>query len=372
MDFFQQQDAARRNTSYLVAVFILAVLVIIVLLYAVIGLFITYLTLEGGGDPAEVLLNPALLLGVPVGVIAIVGLGTGYKVVQLAATGGGGVASSLGGRLLPPDATDPVERKILNVVEEMSIASGVPVPDVYLLDRDASINAFAAGWRSDAAVVGVTRGAVERLTRDELQGVMAHEFSHVLNGDMRLNLRLIGIVHGILVIGLIGYYIMRVTGRGAVYRSSNRRNNAGGQLAMLALGAAIFVIGYAGMFAARLIKAAVSRQREYLADASAVQFTRNPDGIAGALSKIGGASEGSRLASPNVEQASHLLFAQGLSLSSLLATHPPLRERIRRLQPSWDGNYARPQPPVAPTPQPRAPRPAGRLQERIDRARRQR
>lgn len=340
MDFFQQQDAARRNTTYLVVVFVVAVFAIIVALYVAIGAFAIYMASDGGPDPLSILLHPALLLGVPLGVITVVALGTGYKTAALAATGGAGVARSLGGRPLAPDTTDPVERRILNVVEEMSIASGVPVPDVYLLD-DQAINAFAAGWRTDSAVVGVTRGAAERLTRDELQGVMAHEFSHVLNGDMRLNLRLIGVVHGILVIGLIGYYIMRMVASGSSNRrrSSNKDGGGNAGLALLALGGAIFVIGYAGVFAGRLIKAAVSRQREYLADASSVQFTRNPDGIGGALAKIGGAGTGSRLASPHVEQASHLLFAQGLNLSSLLATHPPLQERIRRVLPSWDGRF---------------------------------
>jgi Zn-dependent protease with chaperone function len=246
----------------------------------------------------------------------------------------------LGGRLLDPGTTDPDERRLLNVVEEMSIASGTPVPPVYLLPDD-SVNAFAAGFSPSDAIIGVTRGCMQLLSRDELQGVIAHEFSHILNGDMRLNIRLIGVLHGILMISLVGYFIFRsvaLAGRGSRRRDGK---GGGGVLAILLLGVLLMVIGYVGVFFGRLIKSAVSRQREFLADASSVQFTRNPDGIAGALRKIGGLSSGSRISSPHAESASHMFFenALGAPFLGLLATHPPLAVRIKRIDPTFDGTF---------------------------------
>jgi Zn-dependent protease with chaperone function len=269
------------------------------------------------------------------------------------------VAEQLGGRLISPDTTDLSERTLMNVVEEMAIASGTPVPPVYLLEHEDGINAFAAGFTPSEAVIGVTRGAAERLSRDELQGVIAHEFSHILNGDMRLNIRLIGLLHGILLIGMIGYFILRMTafsgGRG---RRSSR--DSGNPLPLLAIGAGLAVVGFFGTFFGNLIKAAVSRQREFLADAAAVQFTRHPAGIAGALKKIGGASAGSSIRSPNAPEASHMFFGRATSgLSALFSTHPPLPTRIRRIEPGWDGEFLESAPaPAATAPAP-PPRPQG-------------
>jgi hypothetical protein len=214
----------------------------------------------------------------------------------------------------------------------MAIASGTPVPPVYLFNEEG-INAFAAGYSPSDAVIGVTRGAIRKLSRDELQGVIAHEFSHILNGDMRLNIRLIGILHGILLLGLIGYYLLR----SSAYSSRGSKKNGGA----LALGLGLVVIGFAGTFFGNLIKAAVSRQREFLADASAVQFTRNPDGIGGALVRIGADSVGSALANPNSAEISHALFSQGFTsfFGGLFATHPPLAVRIRKIKPDWDGKF---------------------------------
>jgi Zn-dependent protease with chaperone function len=243
------------------------------------------------------------------------------------------VAQGLGGTLVSHDARDPGRRKLVNVVEEMAIASGVPVPEIYLLEREPGINAFAAGFTPGDAAIGVTRGCVERLDRDELQGVIAHEFSHILKGDMRLNMRLMGILFGILLIGVVGEGLLRSTFRGRRVRHvSSRRRGGGGGLAVVAVGAALMLIGYIGVFFGRLIKAGVSRQREFLADASAVQFTRHPEGIAGALKKIGGFAEGSRVHAHRAEEVSHMLFgARKPSFTSLLATHPPLVERIRAI-----------------------------------------
>ncbi len=253
----------------------------------------------------------------------------------------------------------------MNVVEEMAIAAGTPVPPVYLLENEEGINAFAAGHSPNDAVVGVTRGCVQTLSRDELQGVIAHEFSHILNGDMRLNLRLMGVLFGILLIGLTGYILLRSTSSYRV-RVNDRDDDRGGRNVLPLIGLALYVIGYVGVFFANLIKAAVSRQREFLADASAVQFTRNPDGIAGALKKIGALSAGSAVREPRAAEASHMFFGNAGSagqLFGLLETHPPLVERIRRLDPAFDGDFSkvrleppgdRPSPSPAPDRRPRA------------------
>ncbi|MDO8344510.1 MAG: M48 family metalloprotease, partial [Cellvibrio sp.] len=187
------------------------------------------------------------------------------------------------------------------------------------------------------AVIGITRGCIHALSRDELQGVIAPEFSHIFHGDMRINMRLISLLHGILVIGLIGEFLMRTAGNRSMRRSSKDNSPA----AILALGLGLLIIGYSGIFFGNLIKAAVSRQREFLADASAVQFTRNPDGIAGALKKIGGSSHGSQLQNEHAAEFSHMYFGQGVkSFFTLMATHPPLEDRIKRIQPNWNGEFA--------------------------------
>ncbi len=345
MDFFDHQERARRKTGRLVLMFIAAVLGIIALTYLAVAVgFMLLHGQQGGGPdtgPAPTLWNPMLLVTIGGAVIFIVACGSLFKTSQLAA-GGRVVAESLGGRLLDSGATDPGERKLLNVVEEMAIASGVPVPNVYVMDSEQGINAFAAGFGPEDAVIGVTRGCVDLLDRDELQGVIAHEFSHILNGDMRLNIRLIGVLFGILVIGLIGRIVlssMRFAGTGR--SRSNNKNGGGAILVILGIALALMVIGYMGYFFGGLIKSAVSRQREFLADASAVQFTRYPDGISSALKKIGGYSFGSRLLNPRAEEVSHMFFGQGVasSLGGLGATHPPLGQRIQRIQPDWDGLF---------------------------------
>lgn len=331
MDFFASQQQARRRTALLCVYFVLAVLAIAAALYAVgIGCLLYY---EARISPWQ----PEVALGVLLFTLVVVGCGSLYKTTLLAA-GGKVVAESLGGRLVHPASTDPLERRLLNVVEEMAIASGVPVPPVYLLAGEQGINAFAAGFTPSDAVVGVTRGTIELLSRDELQGVIAHEFSHILNGDMRLNIRLMGLLHGILLIALIGYVLMRTGGRSSSAVGSESKKG-GNPLPLIGL--ALYIIGYVGVFFGHLIKAAVSRQREYLADASAVQFTRNPEGIAGALKKIGGLVFGSRLKNERAEEASHLYFANGLAEAwfALLATHPPLADRVRRIDPRFDGAF---------------------------------
>jgi Zn-dependent protease with chaperone function len=347
MNFFEAQARARRRTGWLLMLFTLAVASLIILTN-----LLVMVVVAGSRDPNQLLATGILanfdwgLFGtVTVGTLVVIGFGSAYKMAELSG-GGHVVAEMLGGRLVPRNSADPAERRLLNVVEEMAIAAGTPVPPVYLLDEEA-INAFAAGLTANDAVIAVTRGTLDALDRDELQGVIAHEFSHIFNGDMRMNIRLMGVLHGILLIGLAGYYLLRATRHIGSSRSSRGGGNIG--LAILVLGLGLLVIGYAGFFFGQWIKATVSRQREYLADASAVQFTRNRDGIAGALKKIGGSVMGSLLESPSARQYSHAYFSTGVSgfLESLLATHPPLEKRIRQIDPRWDGKFVTPKPPAS-------------------------
>ncbi|MHC4937728.1 MAG: M48 family metallopeptidase [Planctomycetota bacterium] len=345
MDFFTSQDRARRNTGLLVVLYAAAVVAVIVAVYIVIWFLLVYMQGEGERLP---LWQPELMAYICGGTLIVVAAGTAFKLIELSA-GGAVVAEALGGRRLEPGSRDPVERKVLNVVEEMAIASGMAVPDVYMLDHESRINAFAAGKEVDEAVIGVTRGCVEQLSRDELQGVIAHEFSHILHGDMKLNLRLVGVLHGILVIGLIGSILMR----NAMYVGSSRSRDDGRvRLAIIVLGLALIIVGSMGTFFGRLIQAAVSRQREFLADASAVAFTRNPDGIAGALKRIGATQHGARISNAHVAEYRHMYFGAGMSeMFGALATHPPLEKRIRRIQPNWNGAFPAPRV-VEPEPEP--------------------
>ena len=331
MDFFEQQDRARRNSSRLVILLVLAVITLIGTTTLVIA--IAWQVYQYGNYSLQAL-SHELLVSVALVVVGVVLLGWAFKAMQLRA-GGKVVAERLGGRLLNLQPQGVHEQRVLNVVEEMALAAGTPVPPVYLLE-EPSINAFAAGLRPENAVIGVTRGAIEKLSRDELQGVIAHEFSHILHGDMRLNTRLVAVLHGILLLGLIGELVLRGGShtRHAPRSSSNDKGKGNAVALVMVVGLALLIIGYAGTFFGNLIKAAVSRQREFLADASAVQYTRNPDGIAGALKKLGG---GSQIEAGHAAEYSHMYFGQGLALSKMMATHPPLEERIRRIDPSWDG-----------------------------------
>lgn len=340
MDFFEAQARAKRRTNRLVVLFALAVLGTITASYVAAVLIVRT---AGGShrhayyDESPTLLywDPTIFAGVAVATLAVVGLASLYKWSQMR-QGGSAIAELVGGRRIDPHTTNLHERRLLNVVEEMAIASGTPVPAVYVLDEEPAINAFAAGLTTSDAVVAVTRGTLEKLTRDELQGVIGHEFSHILNGDMRLNVKLAAIVFGILVIGLVGRGILYGLGRGRV-RGGGKKGN--GVAVILAIGVALLLIGYVGYFFGRLIQAAVSRQREFLADASAVQFTRNPAGLSGALKKIGGYALGSALTDQHASEIGHFFFAQGFTsfFGGLWATHPPLDERLRAIDPRWDG-----------------------------------
>lgn len=317
--FFDRQAAARRSSRRLVLLFGIAVLAVLVAVNLVVLFLLGGLSTEpGSGAPGPIILTTSLL------VLAVIGGAVLVKQAQLR-KGGSHVAEALGGARVTEDARDPQLRRLRNVVEEMAIAAGVPVPAVYVLEHEDGINAFAAGHSASDAAVAVTRGALDRLNRDELQGVIAHEFSHILNGDMRLNLQLMGWLFGLLVLAIVGQRLMRSA-------SLSRDRNAGGAVMF---GLALFALGYIGVFFGHLIKAAVSRQREYLADASAVQFTRQTQGLAGALKKIAAVPQGSRLHSADAEDVSHMLFAHGLR-SRLFATHPPVLRRIAALEPGFD------------------------------------
>ncbi len=332
MQFFEHQDQARGRTTLLVALFILAVLLIGTLTGSA-----THFILAADRAPGEPLSDNhySLVATATILTFGIILLGSAYRMAQLSG-GGSKVAEALGGTLVTAQSPDLLERRLVNIVEEMAIAAGLPVPPVYVMRSELGINAFAAGWSPDDAVIGVTRGALEALKRDQLQGVIAHEFSHILNRDCALNMRLMGVLHGIVVISIIGRIVMHL-GSGSQHRSTRRNDGA---VQFFIVGLAIWLLGSFGVFIARIIQAAVSRQREYLADASAVQFTRNPDGIAGALATIG--SQSSALVSPHGSEASHMLIGEPSARNFLgaLASHPPLFDRISRILPRWNGDFS--------------------------------
>jgi len=341
MDFFSAQEAARKQTTLMISLFALAVLLLVVLT----NLFLMAAMAIAGAEPdtghlpgAETFLRQFSWLrffAVGAAVAVVIMLGSLFRSWTMG-RGGKAVAEMMGGSLVNQNSADADHRRLLNIVEEIAIASGTQVPLVYVMQNEPGINAFAAGITTGDAAIVVTRGCLSQLNRAELQGIIAHEFSHILNGDMRLNMRLIGILFGILMLGLIGRFLMRFSG------SSRSSSKQGSGLPLIALGAGLFILGYAGTFIGNLIKASVSRQREYLADASAVQFTRDPDGIGGALIRIGALQNGSLLRNADAAEFSHTFFSEGVrnNFLSLLATHPPLKQRILRILPRWDGSFS--------------------------------
>ena len=345
MDFFERQQQAKKKTGYLVFLFGVAVLLISLLNHLLVA---TVLGASGAteGDMefgTSAYTDPELAGLVFMGTFVVIGIAGLFRRMQLSG-GGSSVAAMMGGRLVNIATTDPDERKLMNVVEEMAIAAGVPVPEVYVMDGEAGINAFAAGYTLDDAVIGVTDGCMRRLSRDELQGVIAHEFSHILNQDMKLNLRLVAVIYGLIALAVIGRVLLQIgfySSHGRSRRSSEN-GGGGGALAIGVVGLGLMATSGLGILMGNLIKSAVSRQREYLADSSAVQYTRNPEGLAGALKKIGAMATGSRLLTPHAEEASHMFFGNGMRESwfSFTATHPPLLDRILLLEPSFDGDFS--------------------------------
>ncbi len=330
MDFFARQAATRRQSRWMVFLFLAAVAAIVIAIDLVVVTAVAILSVKDGGLLATQDLSlshyPAAVVLTSVVVIGTIGISSLVRTVSLSA-GGSKVAEQLGGTRVGADTTDPLRQRLRNVVEEMAIASGVPVPQIYVLEREPGINAFAAGYSPANAAITVTRGALVNLNRDELQGVIAHEFSHVLNGDMRLSTRLIGLLFGLTVIAMIARLVLRHGPR------SGGRKGGGGVAVIFLAALVVLALGWIGLFFGRLIQAAVSRNRESLADASAVQFTRNPHGLRGALVKIGALGIGSRFSDADPEEVAHLLFAEGVQRA--FATHPPLIERIRELDPGF-------------------------------------
>lgn len=323
MNFFEHQARARAQSRWMLCAFVVAVLIVAVLVGGVLALTVSAASSQDLFYADLRLPGPALVAAGALLVLLVITLASLFKISQLRA-GGGAVAQALGGVRVDPSTRDPRLRRLRNVVEEIAIASGLPVPEVYVLEQEPGINAFAAGYAPADAAIAVTRGCLEKLNRDELQGVVAHEFSHVLNGDMRLNIRLMGLVFGLLVIHVIGRELLESTPRGG---------KRGGTLTVL--GGGLMAAGAVGLLFGRLIKARISRQREFLADASAVQFTRQTLGLATALKKIAGYDLGSQLSNGRGEQVSHMLFGDGFGLHFLFATHPPVLARIRRLEPGF-------------------------------------
>lgn len=326
MNFFDHQARAKRDTRFLVFAFLLAVIgiVLVIDLLALYVMAFNQQQLFPSFSLDMITSNASLLAVTSLSVLALIGVASMYRSLSLRA-GGGKVAVEMGGVRVSADDKDPLRRRLRNVVEEIALASGVPVPEIYILEQEEAINAFAAGFEPSSAAIGVTRGTLEKLNRDELQGVIAHEFSHILNGDMRLNIRLIGLLFGISVLALIGRSIVHSSRRSRFRSRSNSKNEVG----IIAVALLVMIIGYIGVFVARLIKASVSRKREYLADASAVQFTRNPVGISGALKKIAIDSAPPELG-VDTEEVSHMMFG-ATGLRGLFATHPSLTDRIQRV-----------------------------------------
>lgn len=339
MDFFQHQEEARKKTGLLLFLLVCAVLVISTILSVVIVMAHIQVSGDSVTKPEMIRYGLMSLGGVTFAVLGAMS----FRLIELSNSGGQGVAEKMGGRLLSSNTVNSQHRQLLNVVEEMAIASGMPVPPVYLLEHEKGINAFAAGLSVDDAVIGITQGALDSFNREETQGVIAHEFSHILNGDMRLNMRLMGLLYGITCLGHVGSFVLD-TSRYRSYSRSSSSNSKDSGGALILIGIAFMLVGWAGTLFGSMIKAAISRQREFLADASAIQFTRNDQGIAGALKKIGGHSEQSLLASSDAQEASHMMFGQSQlrGFNNLFATHPPLENRIQRIEPQWDGHFISP------------------------------
>jgi Zn-dependent protease with chaperone function len=328
--FFEQQHAARQTSRRLIWLFVAAVIAIVVAVNGVLGIaYLYFLTPHGAWARYGLDALPHFFVTTTTAVVLLmIGGGTVLQILAMR-EGGEAVARMVGARPVDPSTQDLLERRLLNVVEEMALASGIAAPRAYVLERQDTINAFAAGLHPRDAVITVTHGTLTRLTRDELQGVIGHEFSHILNGDMTLNIRLIGLLQGLLMLALFGRFLADMD-RVRVSNDSRERGNV-----LFAVGLAIVVIGSIGVFFGRLIKAGVSRQRESLADASSLQFTRNAEGIGRALRKIGGLGDGTggQIDHPHAETLSHMFMAPvRLNFASgWLATHPPLEERIRRI-----------------------------------------
>ncbi|MGA2279467.1 MAG: M48 family metalloprotease [Verrucomicrobiota bacterium] len=346
MDFFDQEARARKQTHRLIWLFGLAVLSVVVLTYLILA---TAILAFRKSPPDEISLSSylrwlwdaKLVCWITLGSLISIALGSLYKIRQLSA-GGPAVAELLDGRCVEPGTSDPDEQRLRHVIEEMAIASGMSVPEIYVLDNERGINAFSAGYTRDDVAIGVARGGLKLLTRDELQGVVAHEFSHILNGDTRLNLRLMGLMNGLSWPTIVGRILVRgSTQAPEIGESIFDADTNPFFLPTAPIGVLFLIVGGISSPFVRLIKSLICREREWLADAAAVQFTRNPDGIGGALKKIGGLYKQGRLDTPYAETASHLYFANSAfePLFNFQSTHPPLAKRVRAIDPAFDGQF---------------------------------
>ena len=335
MDFFEEQEQARKQSRVLLFCFSLAA--VAVMLSACVVLVVA--AHMAGGAAGHWVRTGQVLSIAGLAALLLIGFGALFSLWSLR-QGGASIVSLLRGLAVSPDSSDPDEQRLLNVVEEMAIASGIPVPPVYVLKMQSSINAFAAGYSPEDAVIGVTQGALKLLSRDEMQGVVAHEFSHIFNGDMRLNLTATALLHGLSLFWNVGRTLIE---SGMPPRPEPDGSNAPvdkGNVLLVIAGGALMTAGSPGYIFGRIIRATLSQEREILADAAAVQFTRNPAGLAGALKKIGGLSEAGTIRSVYAGVLNHFFFARAESAASgMLASHPPLSERIRALDPDFDGTW---------------------------------
>jgi len=344
MNFFDQEARAKKQTRLLLSLFGLTVLAFLILTYLILAVPIRFFStaLATSSNFLDWLWDPRLAVWVVSGALISIALGCLYK-WRVLADGGAAVAEFLGGRKIDNRPTDPDEKKLRDVVEEMAVASGLSVPEIYVLDRERGINAFAAGHTRDDVAIGVTFGAIKLLKRDELQGIVAHEFSHVFNGDTRLNMKLMALAHGLFWPTIVGRVLVRGSTQAPEIGESIFDEDSGVYyLPTAPIGALFLLIGAVSLPMVRALKSAICREREWLADSSAVQFTRNPAGISGALKKIGGLYKNGRLDSPFAETASHLYFANSNydPWFGFMSTHPPLAKRVLAIDPAFDGQFA--------------------------------
>lgn len=307
MNFWEAQDRARKKTKIYLAAFVIITVVVAIL--------------------AEIAMRTFYNTEIPFMGLSFIGItfiAASFNYSSYKRFGGSYVAESMGAVRIPPQTSNPSERQLLNIVEEMALAANQPVPAVYIIPAK-QINAFAAGITSDNAVIAISQGALQRLNRDEIQGVIAHEFGHIYNGDMKISMRLAAMVMGFFFVLYIGLRLLQISS----FSRSRSSNQRGGNPVMLAA-LIFFVAGIFTWFAGTLLKCVVSREREYLADACAVQFTRNPEGISGALKKI--AQETYNDMPKEGAAFSHMYLDEHLGFSALFATHPPIKKRIEAIE----------------------------------------
>jgi len=337
MDFYKEQENSKKKSALLLLIFIISICVVVFF----VGMFfiaIDVFVYEEGTKsfnltPSYILQNARLnvIISSFLSIFIVIVYGASKKFDELE-RGGYVIANELGGRLLFGESASSKEKTLINVADEMSLAAGVGSVPIYIIENK-HINAFVAGTTYDNAVLSVTRGAVELLNRDELQGVIAHEFSHIFNGDMKLNNFASGCISGILYIFIIGTELFFPLQFTATKHFSGITPKDVLRIFVYPLtmsaGIALMLLGVVGVACAAFMQFALNRQREYLADASAVQFTRYPQGIANALKKIG--MYGDTLNNLRAGCYEHIFFSSHSS--------PSVGKRIKKIEPHWDGEF---------------------------------